>query len=91
MMSKPVRTHTFNGRLYKMDIGAVDGNCDQFNSNNDRFLGVYVDLNTRNGLITTIHETLHAENWSKSEADVDRVSREIGSFLWRLGYRKEGE
>jgi hypothetical protein len=44
-------------------------------------------LKTKNGLVTAIHEALHAENWSKDEDTVDRVSKEIGTFLWRLGYR----
>jgi len=48
---------------------------------------IFTELNTRNGLITLIHEALHAENWTANEKDVERVSREIGGFLWRLGFR----
>jgi hypothetical protein len=50
-------------------------------------LQILVPLKTRKGLITALHETLHAEDWVKSEKVVDRVSKEIGNFLWRLGYR----
>lgn len=84
---RPVKTHIFNGRKYKIKIRQLDGECDTY-SLNERYLCVYADMNTRNGLISTIHESLHAENWAETEGVVDRVSREIGSFLWRLGYRK---
>ncbi|HDY69123.1 MAG TPA: hypothetical protein ENH85_15210 [Candidatus Scalindua sp.] len=85
-MGRPVRTHTFNGRLYKIFVGALDGMCDTFKR--ERELVILADLDTRKGLITAVHESLHAENWAKKEADVERVGQEIGSFLWRLGYRK---
>jgi len=81
-----IRTHTFNGRKYQIDIkDSIDGVCDQYNTN--RCLLICADLSKRNGLITAIHEALHAESWVKDEDTVDRVSKEIGTFLWRLGYR----
>ena len=88
-----VRTHTFNGRKYKIDIDELEGWCDQF-ANNDRFIHILGDPNTRNGLITIIHECLHAEDWTKGEAPIERTSKEIGTLLWRLGFRlleKENE
>ncbi len=83
---KKVHTHTFNGRSYKIDFGDFEGLCDMYKCN-ERYIRVLPDLNTRKGLITAIHETLHAESWTASEDVVDRVSNEIGSFLWRLGWR----
>jgi len=85
---RPVKTHIFNGRRYYIDIDKIDGWCDQYKLENKRMLHIITDLETKNGLITTIHEALHAENWAETEEVVDRVSREIGNFLWRLGYRK---
>lgn len=84
----PVKTHTFNDRKYKIKIDQIDGDCDTYKLN-ERYLCVFADMDTRNGLISTIHESLHAENWAATENIVDRVSKEIGNFLWRLGYRRE--
>jgi len=88
---KTVRTHTFNGRTYSIYIRPpVDGITDTYSlsSHNSREINIFVDIATKNGLVTLIHESLHAENWAKSEAVVERVSTEIGNFLWRLGYRR---
>lgn len=88
---KPVRTATFNGRKYKIDCDTgVDGWCDQYGLN-ERYIHIHKPLNTKDGLVTAIHEMLHASNWSKSEKDVDRISIEIGRTLWRLGYRCKNE
>jgi len=82
-----VKTHTFNGRKYKIHVDpGLDGWCDQFKCNVHE-LHLLRDMSTRAGLITAIHEALHAENWSETEDTIDRVSKEIGTFLWRLGYR----
>lgn len=88
---KPVRTHTFNGRKYTIIAEKLDGYCDQFDltAENARTLIILPDLNTRKGLITAIHEALHAEDWTVTEEPIERVSKEIGDFLWRLGYRIE--
>ena len=83
-----IKTHTFNGRKYKIYIEAVDGVTDTYKLD-DRYLSIFADLKTKRGLITALHEALHAENWAKGEEPIERVSREIGTFLWRLGYRKD--
>ena len=82
-----VKTHVFNGRRYYIDIDNVDGWCDQYKTNK-RMIHIITKPNTKNELITILHESLHAENWAETEEVVDRVSTEIGSFLWRLGFRK---
>ncbi len=88
LSQRKLKTHTFNGRKYKIDCDTdIDGWCDQF-ALNERFIHIHQPLNTQRGLITAIHEALHAENWAANEQTVERVSREIGSFLWRLGFRK---
>ena len=85
-----VKSHTFNGRKYLIDIDKFDGLCEQYKiDEKSRTLYILADLNTRKGLITAIHEALHASDWRQTELTVDRVSKEVGSFLWRLGYRKQ--
>jgi len=85
-----VRSHTFNGVKYDIDIcNRLDGTCDSPRGGRPS-LRVSVPLNTQKGLITLLHECLHAEGWAKSEDVIERVSREAGTLAWRLGYRKEG-
>lgn len=81
-----MKTHVFNGRRFRIILGPHDGLCD---TSKDKELELYIfaDLDTKRGLITAIHEALHAEDNNLSEKPVEKVSREIGSFLWRLGYR----
>ena len=82
---KKVRTHTFNGITYTIQMGEIDGWADT----NDKYAIIVSCLpNTQNELITIIHEAMHAGNWSKHEETIDRSSAEIGRLLWRLGYRR---
>ena len=83
-----VKTHTFNGRKYTVWVGQeLDGMCDCFGMD-ERYIVSMAKAGSRKELITIIHEALHACDWCKSEEVIDRVSTEIGSFLWRLGYRR---
>jgi hypothetical protein len=65
----------------------LDGWCDQYKLD-DRILASMAPPKARNELITIIHESLHASNWAATEEVVDRVSKEVGGLLWRLGYRR---
>jgi len=90
MSKKSIRTHTFNGHRFDVrfyDPGEIDGLCDSPIGQGPT-LRVFADLNTRKGLETVIHESLHAEGWAKTEQVVERTAQEIASLLWRLGYRK---
>lgn len=88
MKKKQVHTHTFNGIKYSILIGFFDGWADA----NDKYsIVVNGDLKSQKGLITLIHECLHAGNWSMQEKTVERVGEEIGSLLWRLGLRVNQE
>jgi hypothetical protein len=83
-----VKSHTFKGRRYRINIEELpDGDCSQYKPEME--LNIYADMSTRNGLITAIHEALHACFWKASEESVDQASRDIGRFLWGLGYRIE--
>jgi len=39
-------------------------------------------------LVYLIHEALHLAKWDLPEADVRRISTEIGEVLWRDNYRR---
>jgi hypothetical protein len=85
---KPVKTHTFNGRKHRIHVGPVDGIC--FNSERnerDHDLFILTSLGEKDGLITAVHEAMHALNWKAKEEQIDQDSKELGTFLWRLGFR----
>jgi hypothetical protein len=81
-----MKTHIFNRRRFRIVLESVDGLCD-IPQTKEYDLFIFADLRTKNGLVTAIHEALHAEDKDMKESEVDRISKEIGSFLWRLGYR----
>ena len=80
-----MRTHTFNGVRYLICTDRLKGICIPPGSQAE--LDIACDLRTKQGLITAIHEALHGENYNWSEKYVERMGREIGTFLWRLGFR----
>ena len=81
-----VKTATFNGRVYHIILGELDGNAD---TDSKYWLIAERDLDTKVGLETVIHEALHACNWHASEEKVDVTARDVARFLWRLGYRRK--
>ena len=84
---KPICTHTFNRRKYLITISPfLDGVCDTFKK--EREIILMAPLETRAGLITAVHEAMHALDWKTSENRIDKDSKELGIFLWRLGYRR---
>ena len=89
--TRPLLTHTFNGHKYTIVVRpeGIDGICDQPGEKDT--LIIATEPNTRNGLITAIHEAMHASDYHKKEADIDRCSKDIGRFLWRMGYRLKGK
>lgn len=82
-----VKTHSFNKHKYKIITEILDGWCD-ITDKQVFYLVINRKLKERVGLITAIHEALHASDWKAEEQTIERVSKEIGSFLWRLGFRK---
>lgn len=86
---RKVRTHTFAGVSYDVDVeGPFDGICEFQRSTKRPALRVAVDIDTQKGLETLLHECLHAEVWAKTEEVVDRASHDIARLLWRLGFRR---
>jgi len=83
-----VKTATFNGVVYDIDMSPrINGTCDCPCGGKPSIL-ILADSKTRSELEALIHESLHAEDWSKSEEKVTRIGREVARFLWRLGYRR---
>jgi len=98
---RKVKTHKFNGIKYHVDLDIpYDGWCDKPGTPDPK---EYPAIRLPNGLpfgnrkgakyglLCLLHECLHAENWSKSEKEVDRVAVDIGNLLWRLGFRRAKE
>ena len=81
-----MKTHTFCGKTYQIDIGPCDGLCNCYKL--EREIHIFKDLSTRAGFETAIHEALHACLWPASEARTEETAYDIARFLWRLGYRK---
>jgi hypothetical protein len=81
-----IATHTFNGRKYTIIVDQLDGMCSTYK--NERELIILADLNTRSGLETAIHESLHALKWSACEDTVTVSAHDLARFLWRLNFRR---
>ncbi|KKM75775.1 hypothetical protein LCGC14_1386870 [marine sediment metagenome] len=83
-----MKTAMFRGSKYGVDLcGPIDGSCQNPKEGGLPWLRICVPLNKRRGLITAIHESLHACSFLKSEEAVTETAEDIGRFLWRLGYR----
>ena len=88
---RQVRTHIFNGVRYNIHFyPPLIGACD-FPRQKDATPDIDIMCNSgsKEELIAIIHESLHAENYSTNEEIIDRISKEIGSFLWRLNFRRQ--
>ena len=82
-----MKTHVFNGRKYDINImGTIDGITDVPRST-ILSLVICTDLETKRGLETAIHESMHACNYMKREESVKQAAKDIARFLWRLGFR----
>ena len=83
-----MKSHTFNGRKHTIDIGRMDGWCDQYKK--QFFIHICRDdTDSRAFMETCIHEALHACNWKASEESVTQTAYDLARFLWRLGYRHQ--
>lgn len=96
---RKVKTHRFNGVRYYIGVDEpYIAWCDKPKSPDKKEypairlpdgLPFDNDKRAKQGLVSLIHECLHAENWDDSEKKVDRVAVDIGNLLWRLGYRRK--
>ena len=83
-----VKTATFNKVKYDIDMcKPLDGTCD-YPRGGKPSIRIMTQPKTFAELEALLHETLHAEDWSKSEEIVTRIAHEQARLLWRLGYRR---
>ena len=82
-MTRKVRTHKFNGVKHHIDI---DGGFVAIwePPSKEHHIRLAINVNSKKGLQAIIHECLHAADYSKDEATVDRAGDEIGNLLYRL-------
>jgi len=86
-----VKTATFNGVNFDLDMSPdINGSCDYPRGGRPSIL-ITAKPKTRSELEALIHETFHAEDWSKSEEIVTRIAHEQARLLWRMGYRRTGK
>jgi len=88
---RKVKNHNFNGVSYRIDIDPnVAAFCEEpkLKKKYKPEICIFEKIDTKEGLETLIHESLHASDWSASEERVERTARDISSFLWRLGFRR---
>ena len=84
-----MKNHILNKVAYNVELlGPVFGFCKELRQEKG-YIGITAKPKTQRELLTIIHECLHAENWKMSEEEVDRISTEIGSLLWKLGFRRK--
>ena len=83
---RKVKTHTFRGKKYDIDLDDTIGGFCEFPFGGRPSLSVNVDLETRQALEFIIHEGLHACDYSKTEQLVAETAHDIARLLWRLGY-----
>ena len=98
MSRRKVRTHRFRGVKYYIGVDEpYVGWCDRPGTPDPN---EYPAIRLPNGiaygsskkakedLIILLHECNHAENWKLSEDEVDGIAIDVGTLLWRLGYRR---
>ena len=86
---KEVQIHTFCGKRFHIHLGELHGLCICCEEEeHERELFLMEDLATREGLITAIHEAMHACDFNRQEITVNQEALDIGNFLWRLGFRQ---
>ena len=87
---RPVKSHTFAGRLYSVRSQAGLRPPDLAECDHEaRVMRVPVDGDTLAELDWIIHESLHACHPYLHEEAVDRAATSVARLLWRLGWRKE--
>lgn len=99
MQKNRIRTHSFNGVRYQVRADSpIDGWCDPPHKPEKKdFPSIWLPIGlpsgnsrrAKNGLISLIHECLHASNYNTHENTVEHVSKDMGRLLWRLGYRRQ--
>lgn len=95
-MPKPVKSHVFRGKRYRVlhlppsKIKDALGKCSPPYKTGKtlKFDNTLKDLLQ---LEIYIHEALHAEYWDLDEEAIADAAYDLAKFLWKLGYRLNAE
>lgn len=82
-----MKSHTFRGLRYVINICTLDGYC-EVPGVAPRQLHIREDQTPRQFLESAIHEAMHAEDKDIPEKVIDRRAKSMTRWLWRLGYRR---
>jgi hypothetical protein len=77
--------HIFNGVAYK--VVADDRMLALTLTDVRNSIVLWNKLNTKLGITLAVHEAMHAEFPALPEHVVEIAGRDIGEYLWKLGYR----
>jgi len=93
-----VKTHSINGIRYHIMVDEpYAGWCDKPDKpQKNEYPAIRLpeglpygnSKKAKEGLINLLHEFGHAEDYRKPEEIIDRVACELGTLLWRLGFRR---
>jgi hypothetical protein len=93
-LRQKIKSHDFAGHRYKIIWKKPEkdawGLCED-NSAPEKTMHVSPNLKEYDFLSTCLDEAIHACNFSLSNDHVDEMASSIGYFLWRVGFRLEGE
>lgn len=74
-------------RVRPSDLKGYEGHCDHPDTPN-RTIKIPNNVCGKNRLIVTLHELRHSEMFElASEEYVDKVTKDLGEALWKLGLR----
>ena len=85
--------HRFGTTTYTVDLEPFEGITDH-KDGSDPYIRLPDGLpygnsqKAKRGLVTLLHECIHASKWYMPEQEVDNISTDIASLLWKLGYRR---
>ena len=86
--SMNIKTHTFCGVKYDIDLETCRGYCDNPKGGRPTIYAPQDEGSEYQRLYVAVHESMHGCDWNKPEAWVTEASKDITRFLFRLGYRK---
>lgn len=93
MPTPNIKTHSFLGNRYEIELvsdgrklrGAF-GDCDDPLTHKKK-IRIYDKLTGKQALVIDIHEATHACMWWLDESIVEKFAEDLGSYLYRRGYR----
>ena len=87
---RPIRSHRFRGRRWRIEFAKVRGQLGSCEGPRDADKTIYLDPRLKgNELVeTAVHESIHALMWELDEQVFTEMAHDITRFLHRLGCLK---